>query len=141
MDPAASKEALETWPTPIVFIDFQYGRHLYSGRRVAEQNDRNSPVKDVFKESTLPVEKVTPTSWDQVAGHPSWDEVAALVAVRGLRYFTPERGTYRMVGEDGADEWLPAADARDCRVTEKMAKQDVGAIMDELMSRKPRLVR
>ena len=138
MDPAASKEALEKWPTPIVFIDFQYGRHLYAGRRVAESKAKNSPVKDVFKENTTPVDKVTPTSWDQVAGHPSWDEVAVLIAVRGLRYFNVERGTYRMVGEEGDDEWRPAADSRDCRVTEKMAKQDVGAIMDELMCRLPR---
>ncbi len=137
MDPPASKAALADWPTPIVFVDFQYGRHLYAGRRVAESKIADSPVRWIFKENTLPLEKVTPTSWDQAAGHPSWDEAAVLVAVRGLRYFNVERGTYRMVGDDGTNEWVGDAASPNCRVTEKMPRADVGCLMDELMCRPP----
>ena len=138
MDPEASKTALEEWPTPIVFTDFQYGRTLYAGRKIAESDAKRSPVKDVFKDSMIPLAKVTSDSWDQKAGHPSWDESAVLIAVRGLRYFNVERGTFKMVGEKGDDEWVPDAASPHCRVTVKLPRTRVGAIIDDLICEGPR---
>lgn len=133
MDPEASRVALADWPTPIVFTDFQYGRHLYTGRRIAESDAHRSPVKDIFKDSMIPLDQVTPTSWDQAAGHPSWDETAVLIAVRGLDLYNLERGTYRMVGTEGDDEWVADAKSPNCRVTEKTPLAEVGRIIDDLM--------
>lgn len=138
MDPAASKTALEEWPTPIVFTDFQYGRTLYAGRKIAESDVKRSPVRDIFKDSMIPLEKVTADSWDQKAGHPSWDETAVLIAVRGLRYFNVERGTYKMVGEKGDDEWVADTASPHCRVTVKLPRARVGAIIDDLICAGPR---
>ena len=60
------------------------------------------------------------------------------IAVRGVdSYFNVERGTYRMVGTDGRNEWIADPNARDCRVTEKLSKAAVGQIIDELICRSP----
>ena len=72
-------------------------------------------------------------------GRSAWDETAVLIAVRGVdSYFNVERGTYRMVGTDGRNEWIADPNARDCRVTEKLPKAAVGQIVDELICRPPK---
>ncbi len=78
-----------------------------------------------------------------MGGRAAWDETAVLIAVRGTEpYFNVERGTYRMVGNDGANEWAPDAEnGPHLRVTERMPKAEVGRIIDELMMRKPQFLR
>ena len=63
-----------------------------------------------------------------------------LVAVRGTEpYFNVERGAYRMVGTDGTDEWAPDAEnGPHLRIAEKLSKFEVGRVIDELMTRKPK---
>ena len=135
----SSKIVFEQWPTPIVFVDYQYGRDLYAGRAVAESAGEWNPVKDAFKNRLTPRENVTATSYDRLAGHPSWDEAAVLAAVRDLsRYFNTERGMFQMVGTNGDDEWIANATSSCVRVTVKMPKEDVGKVMDELMTRPPK---
>ena len=74
-----------------------------------------------------------------MGGRSAWDETAVLIAVRGTeRYFNVERGTYRMVGKDGENEWAPDENGSHLRVTEKLAKAEVAKIIDELMCRAPR---
>ncbi len=138
-DAEASMVALEEWPTPIVFTDFQYGRHLYAGRAIAESDFAANPVKDVFKAGLAPRESITRKSWDQLAGHPSWDESAVLIAVRGEdSYFGLERGTYEVLDATGNDVWRYDLDSPNCRVIEKTPRVEVGRIMDELMLRPPK---
>lgn len=135
----SSKIVFEQWPTPIVFVDYQYGRDLYAGRAVAESVGEWNPVKDAFKNRLTPREQVTSTSYDRLAGHPSWDEAAVLAAVRPLsRYFNAEKGTFRMVGTNGNDEWVANSESPHLRVTVKMPKEDVGRVIDELMTRLPK---
>ena len=145
-DAESSRIALENWPTPIVFSDFQYGRDCFAGRAVAEMEGERNPVKDVFAGNIPSREEVKKDSakWLQrlfgMGGRAAWDETAVLVAVRGTEpYFNVERGTYRMVGTDGADEWAPDAEnGPHLRITEKLSKFEVGRIIDELMTRTPR---
>ena len=75
-----------------------------------------------------------------LAGRAAWDETAVLIAVRGTEpLFNVHRGTYRMVGEGGDDEWVPdEANGPHARVTEKANKLEVGRIIDELMCRPPK---
>ena len=63
-----------------------------------------------------------------------------LAAVRGERsLFNVHRGTYRMVGTDGSDEWAPDEEnGPHLRITEKTSKTEVGRIIDELICRGPR---
>ena len=74
-----------------------------------------------------------------MGGRAAWDETAVLVAVRGTEpYFNTERGVYRMVGTDGANEWAPDAErGPHLRIAEKMPKAEIGRIIDELMMRLP----
>ena len=69
-------------------------------------------------------------------GRAAWDQIAVLIAVRGTQpYFNVTRGRYRMVGKDGANEWVPDENGPHLRVTEKVSKAEVGRIIDELMLR------
>ena len=143
-DAESSRIALENWPTPIVFSDFQYGRDCFAGRAIAESPaDGRNPVRDVFADNIPSREEIRSDSakWLQrlfgMGGRAAWDETAVLVAVRGTEpYFNVERGTYRMVGTDGANEWAPDAESGPhLRITEKLPKAEVGRIIDELICR------
>ena len=146
-DAESSRIAFENWPTPIVFSDFQYGRDCFAGRALAESPaDGRNPVRDVFAGNIPSREEVRGNSamWLQrhfgMGGRAAWDETAVLVAVRGIEpYFNAERGMYRMVGGDGADEWAPDAEnGPHVRITERLSKAELGRIIDELMMRKPK---
>jgi inosine-uridine nucleoside N-ribohydrolase len=123
----SSKKALEEWPTPIVFCDFNYGVDCYAGRVLMPEAVGDNPISDVFRTSAK--------HCNGAGGRSAWDQAAVLVAVRGTeKYFNVERGTYRMVGEEGVNEWIPGGEnARDCRIVEKICKAEVGRVIDSLM--------
>ena len=104
MDWESSRIALENWPTPIVFSDFQYGCDIYSGRAVAEMAGPRNPIKDVFAGNLPSRETIAedPEGWNRrqfgMGGRSSWDQTTVLACVRGEEsYFGVERGTYRMI--------------------------------------------
>jgi len=73
-----------------------------------------------------------------MGGRSAWDETAVLVAVRGAdRYCYVERGTYRMTGDDGEDEWAPGEDGRHLRMQARISKAQFGELIDELICRVP----
>ena len=142
----SSKAALENWPTPVVFTDFQYGMDCFAGRAIAESEVKDSPVADVFRGNMPTREEIARNAGGHLrgcnglAGRAAWDETAVLIAVRGTEpLFNVHRGTYRMVGESGDDEWVPdETNGPHARVTEKANKLEVGRIIDELMCRPPK---
>ncbi len=145
-DAESSRIALENWPTPVIFSDAQYGWNCYAGRAIAEMPGERNPVKDVFAGNIPSREEIRkdPRKWRNrcfgMGGRAAWDETAVLVAVRGIEpYFNAERGTYRMVGDKGDDEWTPDAEnGKHLRITTKLAKEEVGRVIDELICRKPK---
>ena len=145
-DWASSKIAFERWPTPIVFTDFQYGRDVFAGRALAESPATDNPVADVFRGNIPSREAIAADAGrhlrgcNGMGGRSAWDETAALIAVRGAeRYCNLHRGTYRMVGDKGNDEWMPdEANGPHIRVTEKVNKLAVAREIDELMLRPPK---
>ena len=148
-DAVSSKIVLENWPTPVVFSDFEYGWDVYAGRAVAEKNLPKSPVAQIFREN-LPTRaevRNDPVGWFRgsfgMDGRSAWDETAVLAAVRGTdRYFNIRRGTYRMVGANGENEWVPDEETGShVRLTEKISKLEIGRIIDELICREPKNVR
>ena len=137
---------LESWPTPAVFSAFDYGRNIFSGRDMAESAAAGrNPVRDIFAENLPTKEQMEkdPAKWHAncygPGGRSSWDETAVLIAVRGWeKYCNVERGCFRMVGNAGADEWVPDAEnGRHLRIIEKVSKEEVGRVIDELICRKP----
>ena len=143
-DPESSRIAFENWPTPIVFTDYDYGRDCFAGRAVAESGDAGNPVADVFRGGLPSRAEISRDAARHLrgghglGGRAAWDETAVLIAVRGTKpYFNVERGTYRMVGKDGSNEWVPdAAGGPHLRVTERLPKAEVARVIDELMTRK-----
>lgn len=146
IDPESSRIALEKWPTEIIFTDFEYGRDCFAGRVIAESGIKDSPIADVFAGNIPSREEIRKESakhlrWcNGMGGRAAWDETAVIIAVRGIgKYFNAERGTYRMVGDKGDDEWSPDEEnGRHIRVTEKVPKSEIGRIIDELICRGPR---
>ncbi len=149
MDPESSRIALSQWPTPVVISDFQFGCDIFSGRAVAEMPGPRNPVKDVFAGNIPSREKIKADpagmlrSSFGMGGRSAWDETAVLAAVRGEQsYFNVHRGEYRMVGGVGDDEWVPDEEnGRHLRITEKLNKNEVGRIIDELICRGPKNAR
>ena len=145
MDWVSSKVALEKWPTPVVFTDFQYGMDCFAGRVIAESDVKDSPVADVFRGNIPTRAEIAKDAarhmrgCNGTGGRAAWDETAVLIAVRGTEpYFNVHRGTFRMVGDKGEDEWVPDEEnGPHLRVTEKLNKLEVGKIIDELICRKP----
>lgn len=139
----SSKIAFEKWPTPIVFSDFQYGRDCFAGRAVAESGMQDNPIADVFCGNLPTRENISGDltgnfrRYYGMAGRAAWDETAVLIAVRGAdRYCNVHRGTFRMTGDAGTNEWIPdEKDGAHLRVTEKVDKKEIGKIIDELMCR------
>ena len=143
-DAESSRYALENWPTPVVISDFEYGKDCFAGRAIAESGIK-SPIVDVYA-GTLPSREAIKKNSARylrdaygMAGRAAWDQTAVLAAVRGVdAYFNTERGIYRMVGTDGANEWAPDEEnGPHLRITEKLSKAEVGKIIDELMLRVP----
>ena len=146
MDPESSRIALDQWPTPVVFSDFQYGIDVFAGRAIAEMKGGRNPIRDVFAGNIPSRADVARDSHRMLrncfgeGGRSAWDETAVLATVRGeASYFNVHRGEYRMVGETGEDEWLPdETNGRHMRLTEKINKVEVGRIIDDLICRGPK---
>ena len=146
MDPESSRIALERWPTLVVFTDFQYGMDCFAGRAIAESDVTGSPVADVFRGNIPSRAEIAKDAAHHLRncngapGRSAWDETAVLIAVRGTEpLFNVHRGTFRMVGDKGEDEWVPDEEnGPHLRVTEKANKLEVGKVIDELICRKPR---
>ena len=148
-DAASSKIAFEQWPTPIVFSEFDLGRNIYSGRTVAEKEYAyRNPVKDIFSRSLPSREKVRAGKAEEKSeeGRCSWDEVTVFAAVHNIgRYFNTENGTFRMIGDNGEDEWIPDPKSRNCRLLLAEGRKrynypgwSIGRLIDELIAREPK---
>jgi len=145
MDPASSRIVLENWPTEVVVSDFEFGRDIFAGRKIAEMPGPRNPVKDVFAGNIPSRDEIRKDSakWLRacfgMGGRSAWDETAVLVAVRGPEpYCHVERGTYRMIGDKGHDEWAPGEEGPHLRLQTKISKARFGEIIDELICRGPR---
>ena len=140
-DGASSKIVLDQWPTPIVYTDWNLGIDLFAGRAVADSGMKDNPIVDIFTRSLddpAALKGKPEHGWGK-AGRAAWDETAVLIAVEGAeKYFNVERGAYRIVDDKGNDVWTPDPQGRDCRVTEKLPKAEVGKVIDGLMCRGPR---
>lgn len=145
MDAESSRIALERWPTPVVFSDFQYGMDCFAGRAIAESDIVDSPVADVFRGNLPTCDDIASDAGRYLRnysgrnGRAAWDETAILAAVRGVdSYFNVHRGIFRVINSEGDDEWVPDEEnGSHLRLTEKTNKIEVGKIIDELICRSP----
>lgn len=130
-DAESSKIVLRDWPTPVYFLDFNYGVEVKCGVPASKLDDAVNPVRDVVRRALVKYR-------EPETGHPSWDQVTVLAAVRGPdSYFGTERGRFAIVNEKGVNHWTPDAGGLHRVLTVKTPKAEVGRIVDELMARRP----
>jgi|SRR6185312_2480624 len=98
-DARSSKEALEQWPTEVIFSGFEIGKNIKTGIPLIRNSlIKNSPVKDAFSIAI-------PKSPTDSAGRMSWDETTVLVAVKGVKpYFDLREGKIK-INADGSNTW------------------------------------
>lgn len=126
----SSRIAFRDWPTPIYFLDFNYGFDVRCGASVARLPDNSSPVRHVYRNALK--------YWGETeTGHPSWDQIAVLAAVRGWqRYFGVERGTFTIPDATGRNHWTPSPQGNHYVLTEKTPRPEIAKIIESLMSTK-----
>ena len=128
MDAKASQVVFSEWPTPIVFSGWEIGSQILTGKRLIALPTKNSPVKDAF---ALAMKE------GDFNGRMSWDETAALVAVKGSEpYFGEERGRIA-VADDGSNTWQPDPAGPHSRLLPKMAWGELSTVIEDLMMHLP----
>lgn len=143
-DAPSSKIVLSEWPTPAVFTDFEYGRYVFTGRRLAECGLRDVPIVDIYRNCLTPIDQLSKNeagewAWDTPEGHPSWDHTAIIVAAEDCSgLFNFERGRFAMVGEDGTNDWTPSPTGPHLRITEKVPRKEIADRIEEMMLRAAR---
>ncbi len=125
VDAAASVEAIENWPTPIVFSGWELGNRVMTGARLRETLEEN-PVRRAYQ------------LYNNLTHRQSWDQTAVLYAARGTGDYWDYSPRGRIVlAADGANEWVDEADGPHAYLVEKMPPEEVAAEIEALMIAPP----
>lgn len=130
-DATSSKEALEQWPTKVIFSGFEIGKNIKTGLPLIHNKKiHNSPVKDVFRIAI-------PQSVQDSAGRMSWDETAVLVAVKGYSpFFTLCPGKIELKN-DGSNSWMKG-NLGQFYLIQKEDPEKIAALINNLMMTPPK---
>ncbi len=133
-DAVSSAITFYAWPTPICFLDYDYGFGMKCGLPMSKgAMDAYNPVRSVYTEA------ITKNIWGKKNGHPAWDEVTVLFAVRGWeKYCRGVRGRFDMVNNQGHNRWIADPNGPHLVVQEKLPRKDVVAVVDELLTHRPK---
>ena len=129
-DTKASKIVFDQWPTEIIFSGFEIGDKILIGKRLVKMNVQNDPVKEVYE---------TCFAEGDQNGRQSWDLTAVLVAIKGYSsYYKIERGTVKVVKEDGSNDWTPNTKGKHLRLIEKIPHQQMAEIIENYTMHQPK---
>jgi len=124
-DAAASKYAIENFPRPIVFSGYEIGSRVKTGAKLRE-TPKSSPIRRAYE------------LYNGLNNRESWDQTAALYAVRGLDGGLAEFWDLKTTGHchvepDGTTEWRGAPDKDHTYLVEKKPPEEVAAAIEALM--------
>jgi purine nucleosidase len=128
-DAAASREAIEGWPTPILFSGFEVGMHVKTGAGL-KALPPESPVRRSYE------------LFNNLQDRESWDQTAVLYAVRGLDgglehlWKLSEPGEI-LLAEDGSNRWRSDAQGRHRYFVPVAPPAEAAAIIEQLMLHTP----
>ncbi len=128
-DAASSRTVFDNWSTPVIFSGFEIGMKIKTGLPIVRnEHIHHSPVKDVFTICTkFPEDSM---------GRMSWDETAALVAVKGYQpYYRLVEGKIN-VAANGSNTW-DANGRGQFYLVETVAPEVVKNIINALMMHQP----
>ena len=149
IDPPGNRAIADDWPTPIVWSGFEVGLPIRTGRPLANM-PRENPVRRAYElhpgggQFNEAAEGRRLSSLE--GGRPSWDQTAALVAVRGLMsgpngtgvpLFSVRRGRV-VLGEDGRHtDWHDDPDGVQTFLVVEQPPETIAEVIDSLMIRTP----
>ena len=123
-DGPSSKYVADNWPTPIMFSGGEIGGGITTGARLFSDTPEANPVRKSYEISSEVGD----------IGRPSWDQTAALYAVRGLStYWTAKTNGWAEVQGDGANTWHASPDKGHSYLVRKIHSREMGRIIDDLM--------
>jgi hypothetical protein len=129
-DAPAAVYAIQNWPGDIVFAGREIGHRIFIGEKLRSLPNTN-PVRRVYE---LHRGRVNPQNWD----HHTADPCAVLLAVRGLSdYWGIEKDGYIDLKDDCSFAWTPKTGARQAYIIQKMDRETLGNIMEELLISPP----
>ena len=87
------------WKGSVIFSGFEIGDKIKAGiPLVANNNIKDSPVKDVFRISI-------PLAAEDSSGRKSWDETAVMIAAKGYKDFYNLKKGSIIINKDGSNSW------------------------------------
>ncbi len=128
-DGPAAAYAIANWPTLIVFSGWEIGNKIMTGAEL-QQVPKGTPVRRAFE------------LYNGLNDRQSWDQTAALYAVRGLDgglsdYWDLRTEGYLHVNENGSNEWRTTPDKAHAYLVQKMEPEKIAAVIEKLMLRRP----
>jgi len=128
-DGPAAAYAVAHWPTPIVFSGWEIGQEIMTGAGLRKAPE-GTPVRHAYE------------LYNGLNNRQSWDQTAALYAVRGLGgglsdYWDVVSEGYLHVNDDGSNEWRKSPDKDHAYLVRKMAPKKIAAVIEELMLHQP----
>lgn len=141
VDPEATRTMLESWPTPVLFSGFEIGEDLLTGGSLPIAQRTSNPVVMAYHLWDLYFARRFEPDFDPETGvwpHSSFDQTAVLAAVRGTRdYWDTVSEGYNHVHSDGANEWRAAPDRDHAYLVERMPREDLARLIEDLMTLSP----
>ncbi|SDL53451.1 Inosine-uridine preferring nucleoside hydrolase [Catalinimonas alkaloidigena] len=129
-DSTAAREAIEHWPTPILFSGFEIGQRVKTGLRLVADGPAESPVRHAFAISM-------PLAEEDSAGRMSWDQTATLAAVMSPAPFYRVQRGYFVSQPDGSNGWRDDPNGPHAYLVEKTAPDSVARVIESLMMHQP----
>ncbi len=130
-DAQASVEAIDNWPTEIIFSGWEIGRDIYTGGRLVELPE-DSPVRRSYQ------------LFNNLQPHRSWDQAALLYAARALDDGTAADywelsapGRIVIDREDGSNTWEDDPAGTHRHKLEHHDPEEIAAEIDVLMMHTP----
>jgi hypothetical protein len=123
MDWAAAVRVVNDWPTEITISP--HGHHVMTGPRFAEAAPKNHPVRTAYATFL----------GDETKLRPSWDQIAALYAVRGLTAPFAKSGGYSVTvdSETRTHRWIPATGSPRYIVLPLLPDKSLAVLIEDLM--------
>lgn len=130
-DAQAAVYSIHNFPGDITFAGREIGHTIFIGDRL-KSTPATNPVRRAYELHRTAAGK---DHWN----HHTADPCAVMVAIRGLAdYWTLEKDGYIDLKEDCSFEWTKKEGVRQAYIIQKMDRQKLGKIMEELVVMPPR---
>jgi len=128
----AAKVVAEQWPGEIIWVGFEIGNIVFTGEGL-KLTPQDNPVRRAYELRPFRGRPAID------GGQPSWDQTAALIAVRGLEpdLWEVVKGGRVEVDSEGKTTWRSDAAGKHSYVRLVGSPQKVAAVIEDLMMAPP----